>query len=61
MEGSHTGGTLKQIDQMLAEARKHRTWGEITIQLKDGKPVLIRQMIQHKAEDSPASYEQPPR
>jgi len=52
---------LKQIERMLAEARAKRSWGEITITLKEGKPVLIRQMIQHKIEDNPAPYEQDPR
>ena len=51
---------MKQIERMLAEARAKRSWGEITITIKDGKPVLIRQTIQHKTEDSPAAYEQSP-
>ena len=46
---------MKQVDQMLSEARKNRTWGEIIIQIKEGKPVLIRQVIQHKVEDYPAN------
>ena len=61
MEGQHGGHGLKQIEKMLAEARAKRTWGEITITLKEGKPVLIRQMIQHKIEDNPANDQQEPR
>ena len=59
MEGSHDGGALKQIEKMLAEARKNHTWGEITIMLKDGKAVLIKQTIQEKVEDNPAPYGPP--
>ena len=58
--GMERGDTLKQIEKMLAEARAKRSWGEISITIKDGKPVLIRQTIQHKAEDSPATYEPSP-
>jgi len=60
VEGQHGGCSLKQIEKMLAEARAKRTWGEITITLKEGKPVLIRQMIQHKTEDNPANDQQDP-
>lgn len=45
---------MKQIDKMLADARAKRWWAEITIVIKDGKPALIRQTIQHKVEDIPA-------
>jgi hypothetical protein len=47
------GGVLKQIDQMLAEARAKRSWGEITISIKDGKPVLTfdRTMDEDRAAD----------
>ena len=44
---------MKQIERMLAEARAKRSWGEIIIIIKDGKPALIRHTIQHKVEDSP--------
>jgi len=44
---------VKQLEKMFAEARKNRTWGEITIMLKDGKAVLIKQTIQEKVEDNP--------
>jgi hypothetical protein len=49
---------MKQIETMLAEARAKRTWGQIIIELKEGKAVLIRQTIQHKVEDYPATNEQ---
>ncbi|MGA7766018.1 MAG: hypothetical protein WCA27_07300 [Candidatus Sulfotelmatobacter sp.] len=39
---------LKKIEGMLAEAAARRTWGEIQIDLKDGKAILIRQIIQTK-------------
>ena len=52
---------MKQIEKMLAEARAKRSWGEITITLKEGNATLIRQTIQHKVEDSPAHHEQYPR
>jgi len=61
VEGQHGGRSVKQIEKMLAEARAKRSWGEITITLKDGKPALIRQMIQHKIEDYPANEQQDPR
>jgi hypothetical protein len=48
---------VNKLEKMLAEARTKRTWGEITITLKDGKPVLLKQTTQEKAEDEeyPAS------
>ena len=50
---------MKQIEKMLAEARAKRSWGEITITLKEGMPALIRQTIQHKVEDRPANEQDP--
>ncbi|HEV2194047.1 MAG TPA: hypothetical protein VGR55_00555 [Candidatus Acidoferrum sp.] len=50
---------MKQIDRMLADARANRSWAEITIIIKDGKPALIRQTIQHKVEDCPANEHDP--
>lgn len=45
---------LKKIEAMLADAAAQRTWGEIQIDLKDGKAILIRQIIQTKIhEDYP--------
>ena len=52
------GYSLKQIEKMLAEARAKRSWGQIVIELKEGRAVLIRQTIQHKVEDYPATNEQ---
>jgi hypothetical protein len=46
---------MKKLDELLAEARAKRSWGEITIVLKDGKPVLLRQTTQEKVEEEPAN------
>jgi hypothetical protein len=46
---------MKKLDEMLAEAQAKRTWGEIIITLKDGKPILLKQTIQEKVEDYPAN------
>lgn len=46
---------VNKLEKMLAEARTNRTWGEITVTLKDGKPVLVTQTIREKVEDTPAS------
>jgi len=46
--------TLSQIEKMLQEAANKRSWGEIQVEIKDGKPTVIRQTIQTKAdEESP--------
>jgi hypothetical protein len=45
----------KKLEALLADARNKKTWGEITVTLKDGLPVLIRTTSQEKAEDYPAS------
>jgi len=48
---------LKKIETMLTEAAATRTWGEIQIDLKDGKPILIRQTVQIKInEEYPGAY-----
>jgi hypothetical protein len=47
--------TMKKIDEMLAEAQSRRSWGEIVITLKDGKPILLKQTIQERVEDYPAN------
>jgi hypothetical protein len=39
---------LKKIEAMLIEAAAHRTWGDIHIDLKDGRPILIRETKQTK-------------
>jgi hypothetical protein len=40
---------------MLVVAAVQKTWGDIQIDLKDGKPILIRQTIQTKIhEDYPS-------
>ena len=41
----------QQLETLFREARTKRTWGSIEIDLKDGKPLLIRQTIQSKIED----------
>ena len=46
---------LKKLEALLNEAAAQRTWGEIQIDLKDGKPILIRQTVQMKLhEDYPS-------
>ncbi len=46
---------LKKLEAVFADARSKKTWGEVTVTLKDGFPVLIRTTSQEKVEDSPAS------
>ena len=46
---------MKKLDDLFAEARAKRSWGEITIVLKDGKPVLLKQTTQQKVEEEPAN------
>jgi hypothetical protein len=43
--------TLRKLETMLNEAAARGTWGGIEIELKDGKPTVIRQTIQTKAAD----------
>ena len=53
---------LRRLEAILVEATAKRTWGEIQIDLKDGKPILMRTTIQAKIfdEDRPdASKRQP--
>jgi hypothetical protein len=47
--------TMKKLDEMLVQAQAKRSWGEIIITLKDGKPILLKQTIQEKIEDYPAN------
>jgi hypothetical protein len=46
---------MNRLEKMLADARANRTWGEIVITLKDGKPILLKLTIQEKIEDYPAN------
>jgi hypothetical protein len=39
---------LKKLETMLVDAAAQKTWGDIQIDLKDGRPILIRQTIQTK-------------
>lgn len=48
---------MNKLDKMLADARANRTWGEIVITLKEGVPILLKQTIQVKVEENPATYE----
>ncbi|MBB5056913.1 hypothetical protein HDF16_001598 [Granulicella aggregans] len=46
---------LKQLEDLLSDAALARSWGAIEIDLKDGKPILIRHTKQFKVdEDYPA-------
>ncbi|MGA2002170.1 MAG: hypothetical protein ABSG70_02240 [Terriglobales bacterium] len=33
---------LKKVDNMLSQAERERTWGQIEIELRDGEPTLLR-------------------
>ena len=46
---------LKKLEAIFADARNKKTWGEVTVTLKDGYPVVIRTTSQEKVEDYPAS------
>lgn len=43
---------LKQIATILDEARKTRRFGAIEIELRDGIPVVIREVKTHKIADA---------
>ena len=47
--------TIQKIESMLSEAENRRAWGTIEIELKNGRPTLVRHTIQTKLtdEDSP--------
>lgn len=42
----------QQLDLMLADAAKLRSWGAIEISLQDGKPVIIKTTVTKKLEES---------
>ena len=42
---------LKKIEAMLIEAAAQRTWGDIHIDLKDGRPILMRYTVQTKIDE----------
>jgi hypothetical protein len=42
---------LKKLEALLAEAAAKRTWGEIQIDLKDGRPILMRTITQQKLDE----------
>ena len=46
---------IKKLEAIFADAQKQKTWGEVTITLKEGNPVVIRTTIQEKVEDYPAN------
>ena len=46
---------MKKLEEMLTEFRLKNSWGEITIILKEGKPVLLRKLVQEKVEEEPAN------
>ena len=43
---------LKQIISMLEEAKRTRRYGSIEIELRDGTPVVIREVQTHKIADA---------
>ena len=42
----------QELDRMLAEAAKLRTWGAIEIALQEGRPTIIKQTTTTKLEES---------
>jgi uncharacterized radical SAM superfamily Fe-S cluster-containing enzyme len=42
---------LAQLESMLSDAKSKRTWGSIEIEVKDGRPTIVRQTIQSKVTD----------
>jgi len=49
-----TPNLQKKLEQIFKDAAAKRSWGEVTIVLKEGKPGLLRIMIQEKVEEYPA-------
>jgi len=43
---------LKQISAMLDDAKRTRRYGAIEIELRDGTPVVIREVRTHKIADA---------
>lgn len=41
----------QELDRMLAEALKARTWGAIEIALQEGRPTIIKQTTTRKLEE----------
>ena len=35
---------LKKLDNMLGQAERERTWGQIELELRDGKVTLLRKI-----------------
>ena len=42
---------LKELGMILDDAAAKRLWGEVTVDLKDGKVILLRQTIQQKIDE----------
>jgi hypothetical protein len=42
---------MKNLERMLQEASDKRLWGCISIDLKDGRPFLVKHTIQLKPEE----------
>lgn len=49
---------LRKLEQLLADAKHQRMWGEIVIQIKDGYPILLKTTIQEKVEELPVNVTQ---
>jgi hypothetical protein len=43
---------LREIENLLAEAAKNSTWGQIQIDLQAGQPVILRSTITRKLENN---------
>ncbi|WP_263373914.1 hypothetical protein [Granulicella aggregans] len=48
---------IQQIETLLTDAEKSRSWGNVEIDIRDGKAVLIRttRQIKIQDEDTPAN------
>ena len=43
--------TMQKLELMLSEAETRRAWGTIEVELRNGRPTLVRQTIQTKLTD----------
>ena len=48
---------IQEVTRMLTEADKGRTWGQIQIDLQDGRPVVIRQTVTRKLDEGNNRHE----
>jgi hypothetical protein len=55
--------TLKKLETLLTDAERNGTWSVLEIEIKSGRPTLLRQTIQTKLtdEDNPDARSTYPR